>query len=370
MKILLGVTGSVAATLTPKLCCALAKIPYVEKINVVSTQRGIYFHEDLSDGWPTQKIGEMWTDEDEWFLAGNKVWEKKGDPVPHIDLRDSHSALVIAPLSANTLAKMATGICDNLLTSVYRAWDRYRPVIVAPAMNTYMWEHPITLKQVALLKEWGVRVLWTQKKQLVCGTEGYGAMANIDEIVAEVTESLRWNFPLQHVCCNGIPVGDHPGSFGYRRKYSHHTGVDLYCVEGATVYAVESGRILKVEHFTGPQDNSPWWNNTEAVLIEGASGVVCYGEIEPYLFVKPGYVVTAGEPIGKVIPVLPEGRERPDIPGHSRSMLHIELYDRSQRDFSTTWELDQPKHDYLLDPTDLLRNHRLFGNAIPILTTN
>lgn len=64
-------------------------------------------------------------DEDEWH-----VWQNKGDPVLHIDLRKWADLLVIAPLSANSLAKMAQGLCDNCLTSVVRAWDFTKPLLV------------------------------------------------------------------------------------------------------------------------------------------------------------------------------------------------------------------------------------------------
>jgi len=64
--------------------------------------------------------------------------------VLHIDLAKWADIFVIAPCSANTLAKLAYGICDNLLTSVARAWDADRPLVIAPAMNTHMWTHPHT----------------------------------------------------------------------------------------------------------------------------------------------------------------------------------------------------------------------------------
>ena len=62
---------------------------------------------------------------------------------------------VIAPLSANSLAKIANGMADNLLTSVLRAWDFTKPVLVAPAMNTMMWDHPVTSVHLATLTQWG-----------------------------------------------------------------------------------------------------------------------------------------------------------------------------------------------------------------------
>jgi len=128
--------------------------------------------------------------------------------------------LVIAPLSANTLAKITGGFSDNLLTSVVRAWDPTgqleessqepglprlkKRIIVAPAMNTAMWRHPITKSQIKVLEEdWGVReesmdsheeendgwfeVLRPQEKELACGDVGDGAMKDWKEIV-EVIE--------------------------------------------------------------------------------------------------------------------------------------------------------------------------------------
>jgi phosphopantothenoylcysteine decarboxylase len=99
---------------------------------------------------------------------------------------------VVAPLSADTLAKLAAGLCDNLLTSVARAWDWAKPFVVAPAMNTAMWEHPVTARQLAELVRWGVRVVPPVSKALACGDVGNGALAPIDSIVAAVlTPSSR-----------------------------------------------------------------------------------------------------------------------------------------------------------------------------------
>ena len=149
---------------------------------------------------------------------------------------------------------------------------------------------------------------------------------------------MEWFFPLEH--CPGIPLNYHPGAFGFHRTRKHgdfstHTGVDLYAKHGDLVYTVEAGTVVGVEPFTGPQDDSPWWQDTDAVLIEGKSGVVCYGEVTSN--VEIGDKVSRGDVVAFVSTVLPEGRERPDIPGHSRSMLHMELYDRGSK-ASTSWE--------------------------------
>ena len=74
--------------------------------------------------------------------AGRRPADARGDPVRHIEFRHWADLLVVAPLDANTLAKFAIGLCDNFLTCLFRAWDFAKPVILAPAMNTLMWDHP------------------------------------------------------------------------------------------------------------------------------------------------------------------------------------------------------------------------------------
>ena len=123
--------------------------------------------------------------------------------------------MVIAPLSANSMAKMTMGLADNLLLSVVRAWDtmgvidgRYgnvvgkKRIVVAPAMNTAMWRHPVTRKQLRVLEEdWGVggegdesegwvEVLRPVEKELACGDVGDGAMRDWNEIVAVIEARL------------------------------------------------------------------------------------------------------------------------------------------------------------------------------------
>lgn len=209
-NVLLGVTGSVAALKTPELDTALRAAGHAVK--VVATRAALYFFEPTALA-ETEK--RLFVDDDEWpgRDAGRKY--QRDDPVLHIELRRWADILVIAPLDANTLAKVANGICDNCLTCVWRAWDPNRPVVLAPAMNTLMWEHPLTgrhLRQltgpraalpeeadqdevVALLNaaETTLHVVAPQSKQLACGDVGIGAMAALDQIVAAVQRLLRNN---------------------------------------------------------------------------------------------------------------------------------------------------------------------------------
>jgi phosphopantothenoylcysteine decarboxylase len=107
----------------------------------------------------------------------------------HIELRRWADVLLIAPLDAHTLAKLALGMADNCLTCVYRAWDRTRPIVLVPAMNTLMWEHPATarhLRQIAEDVGPALRVVPPISKRLACDDVGMGAMAERDVILAAV----------------------------------------------------------------------------------------------------------------------------------------------------------------------------------------
>ncbi|KAK9958941.1 hypothetical protein ABG768_011037 [Culter alburnus] len=128
-------------------------------------------------------------------MSGRSIWTKRSDPVLHIELRRWADVLVIAPLDANTLGKIASGICDNLLTCVVRAWDTSRPLLFCPAMNTAMWNHPITAQQVATLKGFGYVEIPCIAKKLVCGEEGKGAMAEVSTIVETIKQYIQTRPP-------------------------------------------------------------------------------------------------------------------------------------------------------------------------------
>lgn len=177
-RVLVGVTGSVAALKLPVLVSKLLEIPGID-VRVVTTDHATHFY-DLAEV-PVH----VYTDKDEWGM-----WTTRSDPVLHIELRRWADLLVIAPLDANTLGKIACGICDNLLTCVVRAWDTSRPLLFCPAMNTAMWQHPITAQQVAILQGFGYVEIPCIAKKLVCGDEGKGAMAEVLTIVEKIQQYL------------------------------------------------------------------------------------------------------------------------------------------------------------------------------------
>ena len=180
MNVLLGVTGSVAAKLTPGLIRELQCNLFA--IKVIATESSLFF-------WHTSDVEvPVFRNKDEW---PSRYIPKS--PILHIELRNWADILIIAPLSANTLAKIANGITDNLLTSVVRAWDRDKKIIIAPAMNTHMWEHPATKEHLAVIRRWypHLMIINPISKALECGDVGIGAMAEIAQIVEEVKKCVR-----------------------------------------------------------------------------------------------------------------------------------------------------------------------------------
>ncbi|CDS41096.1 phosphopantothenoylcysteine decarboxylase [Echinococcus multilocularis] len=184
-NVLLGVTGSVAAIKAVELVSCLMQSNF--NVKVVATTSACRFFEKSQVGVP------VYTDADEYAC-----WKNRGDPVFHVQLRDWADIFLIAPLSANTLAKIAGGFCDNLLTCIARAWhfdettNHQRKVgIFAPAMNTSMWENPLTSSQVGILCN---TLNWIMIdpicKTLMCGDVGQGAMEEPHKI-AEFIQNLR-----------------------------------------------------------------------------------------------------------------------------------------------------------------------------------
>ena len=110
------------------------------------------------------------------------------DPIAHITFSQTIDLFIVAPATANTLAKFANGVADDFLTSTYLACTA--PVIVAPAMNTTMWEHPATQRNLAKLRADGVRIIEPDQGEMACGTIGPGRLSEPEKIVAVALEVL------------------------------------------------------------------------------------------------------------------------------------------------------------------------------------
>ncbi len=144
-----------------------------------------------------------------------------------------------------------------------------------------------------------------------------------------------------------LPDRKSQGWFASKRKYDVHTGIDLYCKFGDPVFAIEDGTVTNVCHFTGERAGSDWWNNTDAILIKGESGVILYGELIP--LVKIGDKIKAGDNIGHILRVLKKNK------GNPMDMLHLELYQSDYIGDGEVWKLDENKPDKLKDPSELLQ---------------
>ena len=166
-KILLGVTGSIAAYKAVELVRLFVKNG--DDVTVVMTPAACEFVKPLT--FQTLSRNPVFVDQ----FAPPVSWKPE-----HISLAEAADLVVIAPATANTIAKMRYGIADNLLTATVLATRA--PVVVAPAMNTGMWESPVTQENVAALKARGVTVVDPVDGELACGVKGKGRMMDPEKI--------------------------------------------------------------------------------------------------------------------------------------------------------------------------------------------
>ena len=174
-KILLGITGSIAAYKSAVLTRLLVKEG--AEVRVLMTPLAKEFITPLT--MATLSCNPVFT---EFFDPGNGNWNS------HVDLGIWADAYVIAPASANTIAKMASGIADNLLLTTYLS--ARCPVFIAPAMDLDMLNHPSTGRNLDILKSFGNEVLEPATGELASGLKGKGRMEEPEEIV----EALRTYF--------------------------------------------------------------------------------------------------------------------------------------------------------------------------------
>ncbi len=175
--VLLGVTGGIAAYKAAELLRGLQKAGM--EVRVIMTRAATKFITPMTfEALSTHPV------------RLDDISEMRADSrITHVEDSQDADIMVIAPATANTLAKMANGIGDNLLTAMCLAFAK--TVVVAPAMNSNMWEHPATQSNVDLLRDRGVFVVEPDAGELACGDYGSGRMAEPDSIVAEVKLRLQ-----------------------------------------------------------------------------------------------------------------------------------------------------------------------------------
>ncbi|MGA3134450.1 MAG: bifunctional phosphopantothenoylcysteine decarboxylase/phosphopantothenate--cysteine ligase CoaBC [Terracidiphilus sp.] len=186
MRVTVGVSGGIAAYKAAELVRALQR--QALEVHVVMTAASAKFVQPLTFAALTghKVITSMWDDSGTGDTAYGDSSEQNG--IEHIGEAQWADALVVAPATANILAKFAHGVADDFLTTMYLATTA--PVLVAPAMNVNMWEHPATQANLEILRQRGVRVVEPGTGDLACGMVGAGRMAEPEAIAGAVLDAL------------------------------------------------------------------------------------------------------------------------------------------------------------------------------------
>jgi len=246
-RIVLGISGGIAAFKAASLCSKLVQAG--ASVKVVMTESATKFITPLT--LQTLSRNPVYIDTFDEF---------EPSVVSHIDLADHADLVLVAPATANVIAKMATGLADDMLTTTLLATTA--PVLVAPAMNVHMYDHPAVVSNMELLARRGIRFIEPGTGQLACGYVGKGRLAEPEEIVAAVqlwfarSESLAGKQVL--VTAGGTverldPVryltNDSSGKMGFAiAEAAAIRGADVTIVAAKTTAAPPEGiRVIRVE---------------------------------------------------------------------------------------------------------------------------
>src|SRR6266446_6078422 len=177
-NIVLGVTGSIAAHKAADLASLLTKQGC--ELRVVMTADALHFITPL----PFKTLSRH-------AVVTNLYDEEEGWQPTHIKLADEADLLLIAPATANIMAKLAHGIADDALTCVALALNPSARLLLAPAMNGKMWLHPATQQNAATLKSRGAEFIGPEEGLLSCGYEGLGRLWPVEKVAERALASLR-----------------------------------------------------------------------------------------------------------------------------------------------------------------------------------
>lgn len=175
-QVVLGVTGSIAAYKAAELVRLMQQRSW--NVSVIMTKAATRFVGELT--FQTLSRNPVAVD----MFAEIEMWRPA-----HVSAADAADVLVIAPCTANVMAKMAHGLADDMLTSTALACQA--PIVVAPAMNAHMWDHPATRENVKTLQARGVAIVDVGEGELACGYEGPGRMASLEAILSAVDRALK-----------------------------------------------------------------------------------------------------------------------------------------------------------------------------------
>jgi phosphopantothenoylcysteine decarboxylase/phosphopantothenate--cysteine ligase len=259
-NVLIGVTGGIAAYKVAEIARMLVRAGV--DVKVIMTSGGQQFVTPLTFCTITGSP------------VATSMWSNPASPLPHISLSEEADLILVAPATANIIAKYAKGVADDLLSTTLLAAKG--AVIVAPAMNTRMYLHPATQENLATLRRRGVVIIEPRKGELACGDEGIGRMAEPADIMDVLERELR--------------------------RRSDLAGRRIVVTAGATREHFDPVRFIS-NPSTGRMGyaiaESAYRRGAEVVLVAGPTGLVCPADVE----LVP--VVSAAEMKGAVIDNLP-----------------------------------------------------------------
>ena len=230
-QIVLGITGGIAAYKVVELVRQFRKRN--AEVDVIMTRNAQQFVTPLT--FQTISGHPVYTD----------LFHSFNPEISHISLADKADVLIIAPATANIIAKIASGCADDLLSTVVLATKA--PLLIAPAMNANMWGNRIVQQNVGKLKELGFRIMDPTTGELACGYEGKGRLAEIEDILGEtITILTEKDLQGERILITAGPTHEHidpiriltnrsSGKMGYAlAKVSHQRGAEVMLVSGPT----------------------------------------------------------------------------------------------------------------------------------------
>jgi phosphopantothenoylcysteine decarboxylase / phosphopantothenate---cysteine ligase len=284
MRVALGVSGGVAAYKAAELVRRLQQERI--EVQVVMTRSAQEFIRPLTFAALTGQ--KVITD-----LFGGESAANVESAIEHIAVAQRIDALVIAPATANVLAKLARGIADDFLTTLYLATTA--PVIVAPAMNVNMWEHSATQENVEMLRARGVHVVSPDEGYLACGMTGAGRLASVEAIAHAVSEVLgiRRDLAGETVLVTAGPTCEDldpvryltnrsSGKMGYAlADAAARRGARVVLVSGPTALDAPAGAERVVVRSAEEMHRAVLAHLAEATIVIMAAAVADYRPVAP-----------------------------------------------------------------------------------------
>ena len=176
--VILGVTGSIAAHKAVDIASQLTKKECAVRVVMTPDAQRFITAQPFKTLTRHKVVTELFDNQEDW------------EPV-HIEWADAAQLMLVAPASANTIAKLAHGIADNALTCMALALNTDARLLIAPAMNGKMWNHPATQQNVGILRERGAQFIGPEEGILACGYVGAGRLWPVESIVDQALKLLH-----------------------------------------------------------------------------------------------------------------------------------------------------------------------------------